>query len=107
MTIKLGQTPDRLEVTLVKGSDFVDGIDKTDGTDWPTGLEVKIVFNDRAKTTFQGAVSGPQISWSVPSDQVDALIARRPTWAILYYKDGDLDLPWGVGAPTILLEPPR
>lgn len=101
-TIKLGHKPQKLEVELVQNADFVSGITRTNGSDWPVGLEVRIVFNDKAGTTFDGAVTGPSIEWNVDKAVVNTLIAKRPTWAWLYYKDGSLDLTWAHGSPSIV-----
>jgi hypothetical protein len=104
--IDLGQKVKSLNVDLTQDADFVATMRRRDGTDWPTGLEVKLKFSDSNSTEFVADVAGPTISWTIDKDVVNSLIDRKPLTVQLLYTDpsvgAGLDLVWAVGRPTIV-----
>lgn len=98
-SIALGQIPDDLAITLVRGADFIASISTRDSSDWPDGLIVTVAFDDEDSTVFTADVTGPTIAFDVDKAIVETLIDATPRLARLFYIDGDTDLLWAVGRP--------
>lgn len=99
MSIVLGVKKEGLEVLLDRDADFVSGMDYTEN--WPTGVEISLVFNDEPETKWVGTIDGPSLDWAVDKVQVNALIARlgeRATPRVrLIYSEGGTEIVWAQG----------
>jgi hypothetical protein len=99
--LELGSAPTGLTVRLVRGSDFVAGIDSNEG-DWPVGVTIRLVFNDAGATTWDATVSGAAADWNVDKAAVDTLITASPKRVRLLYVDGTTDLVWAQGDVRVI-----
>lgn len=102
--LNLGNAPDTLTVTLVRGADFVSGVDSLDG-DWPTGTVIRLVFNDSASTVWTATLEGAAATWEIDHAEVDALIGRmNPSKrrVRLVYADGPTELMWAIGIVRVM-----
>lgn len=98
-TLSLGKKPLALEVNLYTEADFVDGLQRDDGTDWPAGsqlyLRIFLTVGDPVK--WDADLEGTVASWNIDKADVMAAIAGKPKSAQLWFIDGEADLLWGRG----------
>ena len=104
----LGTEPDRLDVVLVRDSDFIESIetmspDLTTPLPWPGGAVVSIELGTSAGTvmTWAATVNGHVLSWTVQSDQVNAAIDAHLTAARLWYTNGTVRVPLAIGSVSV------
>ncbi len=101
-TFQMGQPPESLRVVLVAGADFVTQLRRKDGTPWPVGSDLYLAFSFSASSgqtpvRWDAAFSGDVAAWNVDHLEVDALIAKRPSVARLWYVEDPLELLWAQG----------
>lgn len=95
MTRSIGWTPIELPVFLTPGSDFIQTIRTSDGSQWAAGTAATLVFDDPAATSWAATVAGDSLSWSVDKALVAALLDAGPVTAQIRYSDGaGVDLTW-------------
>lgn len=95
MTFTLGRAPEKLRVVVSADGDFISGIRRADGTDWPVGTSLILDFGG---TEWPSVNTADLALWSVDAAQVDALIAARPRRAQLWFVDGETRLLWASGS---------
>lgn len=100
--LELGAKPYPLDVTLVRGADFVCSIVSEEGP-WPESAVVTLRFNDPLDTVWTASVNDTELYFEVDKAQVDALIDRLPANARvrLRYVDGPMDAVWAQGSTNI------
>lgn len=91
----LGYKPVYFTLHLTGGSDFVQTMRTLDGADWPDGTVVVLEVDGQAP--WPATVTGPDISWTIDRDVIDAL-PRTARTATLRYSDGaGTDIVWMTG----------
>lgn len=99
MPITLGYVPAPVTVNLTVGADFVQTLTTADGSDFPAGAAVSLVFGNG--TVWPATVSGSTVTWDVPAATVSALQAGNPqgqlTVRVTYTDSTGADLVWMSG----------
>lgn len=96
--VSLGQKSKRTPIYLSSNSDFLAAGKTSDGSNFPTGAVIKIVFDDVATTEWLATISGNRFSWNIDKTQVASLIASGVTrGSVLYHDNSGTDLEWSEG----------
>lgn len=98
-TLALGKKALALEVSLYREADFVDSLQREDGTPWPVGstLTLQITLGDNSTVSWPATYAGDTARWNVDKVEVMAAINARPKAVRLWYVEDDADLLWGQG----------
>lgn len=92
--IVLGATPASLEVVLTSNADFFCTLETEDLTDWPVGVQIKLILDDQE---FLATIVGPDANIAIDSTVVNTLISKRVRHAKLMYIDGPAEICWALG----------
>lgn len=97
--LTLGTKPVDLEINLVRGTDFVQEIERDDGSDWPTDSELylEVIFRSSDPVTWRASYDGPVAIFNVSDSDVDAVIAARSSAVKLWYVQGSIEAVWAMG----------
>lgn len=99
--IALGYVASQLTVNLTVDADFIQTLTTADGSDWPDGTVIALVFGDDAATTWAADLSGASASWNVDKAVVNTLRTANPGASLsvrVTYSDGaGVDLTWMSG----------
>lgn len=97
MTFTLGREPEKFKLVLVDDADFITSLLRTDGDDWPVGLEATIEVLTSPPTEWDGELDGEYIRWNVDVAEVQPVYDARPKKAKLWYVDGGVRILWATG----------
>jgi hypothetical protein len=99
----LARSPLDLEVILNVDWDYNATLRRSDGTEWPVGSELNLIFTFAAgdPVTWPAALAGTDARWSVDKTAVNPVAAARPRRVVLAYVEGADDLLWASGTVTV------
>jgi hypothetical protein len=92
MSFVMGNVPQDAGLMLNADGDFSAALLRKDGVDWEDDVEAIIVFSTGDE--WAASRDGARLVWNVDEAVVDALLAKSPPTARLFYVRGDVRLLW-------------
>lgn len=103
MTVTLGPAPEDLTVNLVRGGSWYATIRNTVPetgypADFPDGYVIELELDD---TSWLATIVGPDATWSKTEEQVETVIAQKPSRARLWLLADGQRIPWAIGQVNV------
>lgn len=92
-SVGLGLIPDKLQVNLTAGADFICTLRLNE--DWPVGTAIQLDFPDLAVSAWGATISGTDAVFAV--DKADSDAIPDSATVRLVYTNGTTDQVWAIG----------
>ena len=109
MRLALGTEPQDVDVLLPFDADFVASIETVDGSSWPAGTAVALVFSTAPRQItpsglrWEAAIVADAARWDVDKLLVQAVIAAGAAYARVLYTEADgSELLWTKGTVRVV-----